>query len=65
MTDRFRRSAQVMAELNGLPGYPFAVIDHPIADNTDDVLRAKAAIAVAQIVRLLTAERAASVDGQP
>ena len=57
MTDRFQRSAQLMAELNGLPGYPFAVIDHPIANNSDDLLRQKAEIAVARIIPLLT-ERA-------
>lgn len=54
MTDRFVRSAEVMGELNGLPGYPFAVVAHPIANNSDDVLRRKAEIAVAQIVPLLT-----------
>jgi hypothetical protein len=54
MTDRFQRSAQLMAELNGLPGYPFAVIDHPIANNSDDLLRQKAEIAVARIIPLLT-----------
>ena len=54
MTDRFQRSAQLMAELNGLPGYPFAVIDHPIANNSDDLLRRKAEIAVARIIPLLT-----------
>lgn len=58
MTDRFQRSAEVMAELNGLPGYPFAVIGHPIANNSDEVLRSKAEVAVARIVPLLT-ERAA------
>ena len=54
MTDRFVRSAEVMGELNGLPGYPFAVIGHPIANNSDEVLRQKAEIAVARIVALLT-----------
>lgn len=54
MTDRFVRSAEVMGELNGLPGYPFAVIGHPVANNSDEVLRQKAEIAVARIVPLLT-----------
>ena len=58
MTDRFERSAELMAELNGLPGYPFAVIGHPIANNSDEILRAKAESAVARIVPLLL-ERAA------
>ena len=54
MTDRFVRSAELMGELNGLPGYPFAVIGHPIANNSDEVLRQKAEVAVARIVPLLT-----------
>jgi len=57
MTDRFKRSAELMAELNGLPGYPFAVISHPIANNSDEVLRQKAEVAVRSIVQLLTTGR--------
>ncbi len=57
MTDRFQRSAEVMAELNGLPGYPFAVIGHPVANNSDEVLRQKAEVAVRSIVPLLTTGR--------
>jgi hypothetical protein len=40
--------------VNGLPGYPFMVIAHPIANNDDDALRAKAQGAVKRIVALLT-----------
>jgi hypothetical protein len=54
MTDRFTRSAQLMSELNGVPGYPFAVISHPIANNSDETLREKAKIAAERIVSLLT-----------
>lgn len=54
MTDRFERSAHVVAELNGLPGYPFAVIGHPVANDSDAALRLKAEIAVKRIVPLLT-----------
>ena len=54
MTDRFVRSAEVVAQVNGLPGYPFVVIQHPVANNDDQALRAKAAAAVKEIVRLLT-----------
>jgi hypothetical protein len=38
-----------------LPGYPFAVIPHPIAGNTDDELKAKAEQALESIVRILSA----------
>jgi hypothetical protein len=58
MTDRFEPSARAVAELNGLPGYPFAVIGHPIANDGDEDLRAKAEAVVGRIVALLT-ERAA------
>jgi len=54
MTDRFVASAQAVATLNGLPDYPFVVIDHPIANDGDDALRAKAEGVVAQIAALLT-----------
>jgi len=42
-----------VGELNGLSGYPFAVIQHPVANNDDEALRAKARIAVDAIVPLL------------
>jgi hypothetical protein len=58
MTDRFEPSARAVAELNGLPGYPFAVIGHPIANDGDADLRAKAEAVVGRIAALLT-ERAA------
>lgn len=53
ITDRFVVSAQLVGELNGLPGYPFAVIGHPVANNDDATLRRKAEIAVEEIVPLL------------
>ncbi|MCC6535547.1 MAG: hypothetical protein IT531_23595 [Burkholderiales bacterium] len=54
ITDRFVRSAQAVARVNGLAEYAFAVIDHPVANDSDEVLRVKARIAVDQIVPLLT-----------
>ena len=57
MTDRFERSARVVAQVNGLPDYPFAVIGHPVSNDSDEALRQKAEAAVARIVALLT-ERA-------
>ena len=54
MTDRFERTAQAVAEVNGLPGYPFVVIAHPVANNDDPTLRSKAEAAVHRIVPLLT-----------
>ncbi len=43
--------------MNGLKGYPFAVIDHPVANNDDDTLREKARAAMSEIVPLLTARK--------
>ena len=58
MTDRFERSAQLVAQVNGLPGYAFAAIPHPIANNDDATLKAKAEAAVLRIVPLLTEREA-------
>jgi hypothetical protein len=58
MTDRFERSAQVVAQLNGLPGYPFVSIAHPVANNDDSTLCGKAEAAVERIVALLTQRHA-------
>lgn len=54
MTDRFVRSAQVLAQVNGVPDYPFAVIAHPIANDDGDALRRKAETVLEQVVRILT-----------
>ena len=54
MTDLFVKSAEVVAQVNGLAGYPFVVIEHPVANNDDAALRAKAQAAAGRIVELLT-----------
>jgi hypothetical protein len=54
MTDRFVPTARAVAELNGLPDYPFVVIAHPIANDGDDDLRRKAEGVVERIAALLT-----------
>ena len=54
ITDRFVQTAQAMAEVAGRPGFPFAVISHPIANNDDATLRQKAEAAVRQCVRILS-----------
>jgi hypothetical protein len=53
ITDRFMQTAQTMAQVSGYPGYRFAVIPHPISNNGDEVLRAKAESAVQQCVEIL------------
>jgi hypothetical protein len=54
MTDRFVPSARAVAELNGLPDYPFVEIGHPIANDGDEELRGKAEAVVTRIAALLT-----------
>ncbi len=53
ITDRFVPTAKAMATAQGVPDYPFAVIPHPIASNTEQALRNKAADAVRQCVAIL------------
>jgi hypothetical protein len=53
ITDRFKETAQVMAQVSGMPNYPFVVIPHPISNNTEAVLRAKAEDAVRQCLTIL------------
>ena len=63
MTDRFVVSAREIAAIEGLPDYPFAVIDHPIAGNPLDELRQKAEHTLASIVSLLTTRRSSATSG--
>jgi len=53
ITDRFVPTAQAMAQASGMPAFPLAVIPHPISNNDDAMLRAKAAAAVQQCVAIL------------
>ncbi len=54
MTDAFVDTADALARACGMPGYPFAVIRHPIAGDDDEALRRKATEAVRHCVELLT-----------
>jgi hypothetical protein len=57
MTERFEPSARAVTELNGVPAYPFVVIGHPIAGDSDAELRRKAEAAVGRLVANLTEPR--------
>jgi hypothetical protein len=46
-------TAHALAVACGMPGYPFAVITHPIAPDGDEALRRKAAEAVQQCQEIL------------
>lgn len=53
ITDRFVPTAKAMATVQGMSDYPFAVIPHPIASNSEQTLREKATDAVRQCVDIL------------
>ena len=57
LTDRFAVSAREISVIEGLPDYPFSVIEHPIAGNPNEELREKADRALASIVSLLTTRK--------
>jgi hypothetical protein len=54
MTDQFVETARQMAAVQGVPDYPFVVIPHPIAGNTDAELWTKAEEVLPRLVALLT-----------
>jgi hypothetical protein len=53
MTERFVSAADLMARVLGMPGYPFAIIPHPVSSATDDKLRDMAKITADAVCRLL------------
>ena len=53
MTTRFVSAAEMMGRVLGLPGYAFAVIEHPVSSATDQRLAAFARVALDQGRRLL------------
>ena len=53
VTEPFIQTAQAVAELNGVPGYPFVVVPHPFGSLDAAAVRARAEAAVARIELLL------------
>ena len=53
MTTRFVSAAELMARVLGMPGYGFAVIDHPISSASDVRLAAMAQATIDQAKALL------------
>jgi hypothetical protein len=56
-TDAFERMGRATAEVAGLPGYPFALVPHPIGRLRPSELQARAQDALPQVVALLTPPR--------
>lgn len=55
MTSAFVDGAELMGEACGAPGYPFAVIEHPISSATDAELLERAGQIVQQAEALVLA----------
>lgn len=53
MTTRFVSAAELMSRVLGMPGFAFAVIDHPVSSATDDGLRDMARATIEQMRGLL------------
>ncbi len=49
MTSKFVSAAELMAKVLGMPGYGFAVIDHPVSSATDKELEVRALQTMAAI----------------
>ena len=57
-TEPFESGARAMANLGGIPDYPFALIQHPIGSLTPQQIRERAIEAAPQVIRSLIARRA-------
>ena len=57
-TEPFESGAHAMANLGGIPDYPFVIIQHPIGSLTPEQIRERAIEAAPQIIQSLIARRA-------
>ena len=55
VTQPFDSQARSMANIMGLPGYEYALIDHPMGSLTSDEVMERAKSALPQVVRQLIA----------
>jgi hypothetical protein len=63
VTEPFVRTAETVAEMNGVPGYPFVVVAHPFGSLIQPVVRARADGALALIELLLLGDKKAAASG--
>ena len=54
-TQPFVPSGDAIAKIRGIPGYPFAVIPHPVGSLEPDGVEARARHALPQVLELLLA----------
>jgi len=52
-TDRFVPNGQAIAEAHGAPGYPFALVPHPLASASPEKLKDEAKQVLPGVLRLL------------
>ena len=53
VTEPFMATAEALAQLNGIPGYPFVVVPHPFGSLDEAAVQARADAALARIEQLL------------
>jgi len=53
-TDQFVASSKAQAAICGNPDYAFAIVAHPLGSLTPAELRERAAVAVPQVIAILT-----------
>jgi hypothetical protein len=52
-TDALRASADAMARIQGVPGYRFAVVPHPVSSLDEDGIQGRARLAAPQVLEIL------------
>ena len=53
MTSEFASAAELMAQVLGMPGYKFAIIDHPVSSADDKGLEERARATLESIRRIV------------
>ena len=56
ITNEFVNQAKAIAEIQGIPDYPFAILPHPIGRLTPEGLKGRAEAAIPQILKILEVE---------
>jgi hypothetical protein len=56
MTSKFVSAAELMAQVLGMPGYQFSVIEHPVSSASDSELEARAQQALNAIDDLILSQ---------
>ena len=56
-TEPFVSSANAMAKMGGIEGYPYVVVPHPLGSLSPELLRERAIQAAPEVLRILLAGR--------